>query len=226
MVLIALYPCKSWYYQWFPFLRFWVRSPWVRKIPWRKAWQPTPAFLPGESMDRGAWWPTVHWITKSRARLLQLSTHTDGAWWYCMVWFLTGLLRCKWCPLSGETLFDITTHCARVLSYVWVFVTPWTVCSPPSSSIYGINPARILEWVAISFSRGSFQPRDQICISWGSYIGRQILYHWANWEALLIGYTPNQNEKILQKEKNSCMTACREHSHIAFDDINKMSIWN
>ena len=25
------------------------------KIPWRRAWQPTPAFLPGESMDRGAW---------------------------------------------------------------------------------------------------------------------------------------------------------------------------
>ena len=24
-------------------------SPWVRKIPWRRAWQPTPAFLPGES---------------------------------------------------------------------------------------------------------------------------------------------------------------------------------
>ena len=29
--------------------------PWVRKIPWRRAWQPTPIFLPGESMDRGAW---------------------------------------------------------------------------------------------------------------------------------------------------------------------------
>ena len=27
-------------------LRF---NPWVRKIPWRKAWQPTPVFLPGES---------------------------------------------------------------------------------------------------------------------------------------------------------------------------------
>ena len=34
-------------------------------------------------------------------------------------------------------------------------------CSPPSSSIHGILQARILEWVAISFSRGSSQPRDQ-----------------------------------------------------------------
>ena len=35
-------------------------DPWVGKFPWRRAWQPTPVFLPGESMDRGAWWATVH----------------------------------------------------------------------------------------------------------------------------------------------------------------------
>ena len=34
-------------------------------------------------------------------------------------------------------------------------------CSPPSSSIHGILKARILEWVAISFSRGPSQPRDR-----------------------------------------------------------------
>ena len=34
-------------------------------------------------------------------------------------------------------------------------------CSPPGSSVRGILQARILEWVAISFSRGSSQPRDQ-----------------------------------------------------------------
>ena len=33
-------------------------------------------------------------------------------------------------------------------------------CSPPGSSVHGIFQARILEWVAISFSRGSSQPRD------------------------------------------------------------------
>ena len=30
-------------------------DPWVRKIPWRRAWQSTPVFLPGKSLDRGAW---------------------------------------------------------------------------------------------------------------------------------------------------------------------------
>ena len=32
----------------------------VWKIPWRKKWQPTPVFLLGNSMDRGAWWASVH----------------------------------------------------------------------------------------------------------------------------------------------------------------------
>ena len=36
---------------------------------------------------------------------------------------------------------------------------------PPGSSVHGISLARILEWVAISFSRGSFWPRDQTHIS-------------------------------------------------------------
>ena len=38
-------------------------------------------------------------------------------------------------------------------------------CSPPSSSIQGILQARILEWVAISFSRGSSRPRDRTQVS-------------------------------------------------------------
>ena len=37
--------------------------------------------------------------------------------------------------------------------------------SPPSSSVHGTFQARILEWVAISFSRGSSQPRDQTPVS-------------------------------------------------------------
>ena len=38
-------------------------------------------------------------------------------------------------------------------------------CSPPGSSVHGILQARILEWVAISFSRGSSQPRNQTQVS-------------------------------------------------------------
>ena len=38
-------------------------------------------------------------------------------------------------------------------------------CSPPGSSVHGILQARILEWVAIPFSRGSSWPRDQTQVS-------------------------------------------------------------
>ena len=47
-------------------------------------------------------------------------------------------------------------------------------CSPPDSSVHGISQARILEWVAISFSRGSSWPKDRFCVS---CVGRWILYH-------------------------------------------------
>ena len=53
-------------------------------------------------------------------------------------------------------------------------------CSPPGSSVHGILQARILDCVAISFSRESSQPRDQTCVP---CIGRWILYHLATREA-------------------------------------------
>ena len=46
--------------------------------------------------------------------------------------------------------------------------------------VHGIFQARILEWVAIFYSRESFLPRDWTCVSW---ICRWIFYHWAMWEA-------------------------------------------
>ena len=92
-------------------------KPWVRKIPWRREWQPTPVFLPGEfpgqrKMGYSSWSRKV-----------------------------TKLCLTLWDPMD---------------------------CSPPGSSIYGISQAKILEWVAISFSGGSSWPRDQTCTLCGS----------------------------------------------------------
>ena len=53
-------------------------------------------------------------------------------------------------------------------------------CSPPGTSIHGIFQTRILEWVAISYSRRSSWSRDQTHVS---CIGRWILYYWATREA-------------------------------------------
>ena len=79
-------------------------------------------------------------------------------------------------------------------------------CSPPGSSAHGILQARMLEWVAISFSRGSSQPRDRTLVS---CIGRQILYCWAIREA-----------PILQLSSfiawNSSLKGGEAESHIAY----------
>ena len=53
-------------------------------------------------------------------------------------------------------------------------------CSPPGSSVHGIPQARILEWVAIPFSRGSSWPRDQIQVF---LIAGRFFTTWATREA-------------------------------------------
>ena len=53
-------------------------------------------------------------------------------------------------------------------------------CSPPGFSIHGILQASILEWVAIPFSRGSSQPRNQTRVS--CFTGRFFTI-WVTWEA-------------------------------------------
>ena len=84
-------------------------------------------------------------------------------------------------------------------SPVWLCVTPWTAAHQAPLSM-GISQARILEWVAISFSRGSSQAWDWTCVS---CTGRRILYQWPTREihnnllpcfsvTLLLGIYPRQ----------------------------------
>ena len=61
----------------------------------------------------------------------------------------------RWVPPRGQS--EVTQSCPTLCYPV--------DCSPPGSSVHGISQARILEWVAISFSRGSSQPRDQTQVS-------------------------------------------------------------
>ena len=56
-------------------------------------------------------------------------------------------------------------------------------CSLLGSSVHGILQVRILQWVAIPFSRGSSWPRDWTHVSHVSCIGRWVPYHWATREA-------------------------------------------
>ena len=53
-------------------------------------------------------------------------------------------------------------------------------CSPPGSSVHGLFQARVLEWVAISFSRGSTWPRDR---TWVSHVAVRLFTIWATRES-------------------------------------------
>ena len=72
-----------------------------------------------------------------------------------------------------SVIVDIVVAMVYSPSHVWLCHA--MDCSPAGSSVHGISQARTQEWVAISFSRESSQPRDQTQVS---CTGRLILYHW------------------------------------------------
>ena len=101
-------------------------------------------------MDWEAWCAAVHRVAKRQTRLSD------------------------WTELIGNYKISNIGPCAWMVSHfscVWLFVTLWTVARQPPL-VLGILQARILEWVAVPFSRVSPQSRDQTQVSW---IGRQIL---------------------------------------------------
>ena len=85
-----------------------------------------------------------------------------------------GIFRYKREDLGGMGLFHLDWNQKSMISFWWseVLVTQSCLilchpmyCSPPGFSVLGILQARILEWAAIPFPRGSSQPRDQTKVS-------------------------------------------------------------
>ena len=88
--------------------------------------------------------------------------------------------------LSSDT--DLAAWPWEATQHLWDSVSSWPLvaqscptpshtmdCNPPGTPVHGILQTRILVWIAIPFSRGSFQPRDRTHVS---FIGRRVLYHW------------------------------------------------
>ena len=86
---------------------------------------------------------------------------------------------------GGSSLRTHITFRCHVCVCVCSVVSEPMDCSLPGFSVHGIFQARILEWVAISYSRGSPRPRDRTHVSCVSCIGRQVLYHQCHLEASL-----------------------------------------
>ena len=84
-------------------------------------------------------------------------------------------------PLFGITAAQLCSLTSLISLLSLLTAKLWTVAHQASLS-NGMSQARILEWVAISISRGSSRLRDRTCVS---CIGKQMLYRWATKETLL-----------------------------------------
>ena len=100
-----------------------------------------------------------------------------------------GLLLIKGFPflIKGFTLNKSLCVPAKSLQLCPILCDPMN-CSPPGSSVHRILQARILEWAAMPFSRGSSGPRDPTRVSCP---GRQVLFHWSHLGSLTKGFTLN-----------------------------------
>ena len=126
-------------------------------MPWKRKWQPTPVFLPGESHgQRSLAGYRVHRVAKSQTRW---ATHP----------FTFINKSVTWEVMEDKNLKSKFGRFCDSMD-----------CSPPGSSVHGILQARIVEWVAVPFSRGSFQARDwtQAFCSTGTFFT-----NWATREA-------------------------------------------
>ena len=127
-------------------------------------------------MDREAWHTAVHGVAKSWTRL----GHWTELWGtvLCLNTSATDLLLLTpERPLASSNdnhsyfsfwVYSLSYYllCRVVVSVIQscpTHETPWT--AGPGSSVHGILQARILEWMAIPFSRGSSRPRDQTQVS-------------------------------------------------------------
>ena len=107
-------------------------------------------------MDGGAWWATGYGVAKSRTRLSDFTffpyTPLGGGWGRSEPGPLRAL-RTPRAPIWPPMLLLLVTQSCPTLCIP-------IDCKLPRSSIHGIFQARLLEWVAISFSRGFSRTRD------------------------------------------------------------------
>ena len=86
--------------------------------------------------------------------------------------------------LPGKPMYKIDNQC---LCWRSVAQSCPTLCDPVDDRVHGILQARILEWVAFPFSRGSSQPRDRTQVShiaggfFTSWATREAQEYWNGW---------------------------------------------
>ena len=88
--------------------------------------------------------------------------------------------------------------------------------NPPGSSVHGVPQARILEWIAISFSKGSFPSRDRTRVS---CIVRQILYRLSEHAHYYIHQSNTENVHVDHLLSIPCFLAESESHSVMSDSL-------
>ena len=100
---------------------------------------------------------------------------------------------------------------AKMLQLCLTLFDP-TDCSLPGSSVHGILQARLLEWVAISFSRGSSLTQgSNPHLLWLLHC-RRILYCWATSEAPKLSWADTIRETGHPRDSDRCLHSVNSHS--------------
>ena len=100
-------------------------------------------------------------------------------------------------------------------------------CSPRGSSVHGIFQARMLEWVAISFSRGSSRPRDR---TWVSCTAGRFVTIWATRENPYITHLLSRSSLIFTLHWSISVDCLLHdcsplHNHIDWSHFKFMTWW-
>ena len=119
--------------------------------------------------------PVQGWKTQLNSDAQKERERADGWGQTTCVWFFLHHLLTACLSVLVYTMGTLLLFCCLVAKLCPSLCDPMD-SSPPGSSVRGIFQARILEWVAISFSRGSSWPRDWTVVLLHP---RWILYRWA-----------------------------------------------
>ena len=148
---------------------------------WRRKWQPTPVFLPGESQGREGWWAAVYGVAQSRTRLERRSSSSKPS----RYWSWNSNILGTWC--EELTHWKRLWCCERLKAggdkedrgwdgwmasptqwtWVWVSSGSWWWTGKPGvlQSMRSQSQTRLSDWTELKHSRKQCNPANTLILS-------------------------------------------------------------
>ena len=128
-----------------------IRHDWATSLSlftsthWRRKWQPTPVFLPGESQGRRAWWAAVYGVTQSRIWLKQLSSSSSS-----MMMLVLHMGQSNWKLERSDTAGrqqENSNHKSLLLLPVSLLCLVWSECNRKLIGCKELTLGELWAWV-------------------------------------------------------------------------------